>query len=171
MSVFREITPEELNSSPFRLIGKDWLLITAPDEEKESGASAMTASWGGLGVLWNKPVATVYVRPQRYTFELTENADRFALCVLPEENRAALKVCGTRSGRDTDKLKDCSLSCTDIDGVKVIEQSRLVFICKKAYADMLKKECFVDTDHLKHYPADDFHRVYILEIEKILVKA
>lgn len=170
MPNFREITPEQLNESPFCTIGKDWLLITAPDETKESGANAMTASWGGLGVLWNKPVATVYVRPQRYTYSLTEKADRFSLCVLPEENRAALKVCGTRSGRDTDKLKDCSLSCTDIDGVKVIEQSRLVFICKKAYSDMLKKECFVDSDHLKHYPANDFHRVYILEIEKILVK-
>ncbi len=170
MASFYEITPDQLNDSPFRLIGKDWLLITAPDEEKESGANAMTASWGGLGILWNKPVATVYVRPQRHTYKLTENADRFSLCVLSEEDRAALKLCGTKSGRDTDKLKECSLSCTDIDGVKVIEQSRLVLICKKAYADMLKKECFIDTDHIKHYPIDDFHRVYILEIEKILVK-
>lgn len=171
MSVFREISPEQLNDSPFRLIGKDWLLITAPDETKESGASAMTASWGGLGVLWNKPVATVFVRPQRYTFELTEMAERFSLCILPEDKRDALKTCGTKSGRDMDKLKECSLGCTEIDGVKVIEESKLVFICKKAYADMLKKECFADTEHLKHYPMDDFHRVYILEIEKILVKA
>ncbi len=170
MPNFREITPEQLIDSPFRLIGKDWLLITVPDEEKESGANAMTASWGGLGVLWNKPVATVYVRPQRHTYTLAEKADRFSLCVLQEEARTALKVCGTKSGRDTDKLKECSLTCTEIDGVKVIEQSKLAFICKKAYSDMLKKECFVDTDHIKHYPADDFHRVYILEIEKILVK-
>ena len=170
MPNFREITPEQLIDSPFRLIGKDWLLITAPDEEKESGANAMTASWGGLGVLWNKPVATVYVRPQRHTYTLTKKADRFSLCLLPEDYRTALKICGTKSGRDTDKLKECSLTCTEIDGVKVIEQSKLAFICKKAYADMLKKECFVDTDHIKHYPADDFHRVYILEIEKILVK-
>ena len=104
MPNFREITPEQLNESPFCTIGKDWLLITAHDETKESGANAMTASWGGLGVLWNKPVATVYVRPQRYTYSLTEKADRFSLCVLPEENRAALKICGTRSGRNTDKL-------------------------------------------------------------------
>ena len=171
MSNFREIIPEQLNDSPFRLIGKDWLLITAPDENKESGATAMTASWGGLGVLWNKPIATVFVRPQRYTFELTEKIDRFSLCVLPENSRAALKTCGTKSGRDTDKLKECSLTCTEIDGVKIIEEAKLVFICKKAYADTLKKECLVDSDHLKHYPADDFHRVYILEIEKILVKA
>lgn len=170
MSSFREIAPEDLNDSPFRLIGKDWILITAPDGTKESGANAMTASWGGLGVLWNKPVATVYVRPQRYSFDLCESAEGISLCVLGEEYRDALKLCGTKSGRDIDKIKGCSLSCTEIDGVKVISESKLAFICKKAYADMLKKECFVDKDHLKHYPKDDFHRVYILEIEKILVK-
>ncbi|MBE6646597.1 MAG: flavin reductase family protein [Ruminococcaceae bacterium] len=170
MSSFREIAPENLNDSAFRLIGKDWILITAPDETKESGASAMTASWGGIGVLWNKPVATVYVRPQRYTYGLCERSDRISLCILPEEYRAALTFCGRNSGRDLDKLKECKLDCTEIDGVPVIDQAKLVMICKKAYADNLKKECFIDTDHIKHYPADDFHRVYILEIEKILVK-
>ena len=170
MKEFREITPKDLCASPFEIIGNDWLLITAPDETKESGANAMTASWGGLGVLWNKPVATVYVRPQRYTYPLCESADRFSLCVLPDEYRQSLRLCGTKSGRDTDKLKECDLTTADIDGVKVIEQSKLAFICKKAYADFIKKDGFIDTDHLKHYPADDFHRVYILEIEKILVK-
>ena len=168
--MFHEITPKELCESPFSLIGNDWLLITAPDETKESGANAMTASWGGLGILWNKPVATIYVRPQRYTFELCEKSERISLCVLSEEQRSALKTCGTQSGKDLDKLKECRLTATEIDGVKVIEQSRLVIIGKKAYADYIKKDNFADTSHLRHYPADDFHRVYILEIEKILVK-
>ena len=167
---FRQITPEELCESPFSTIGRDWLLITAPDKSKESGINAMTASWGGLGILWNKPVATVYIRPQRHTFSLCEGVDKFSLCVLPEKYRSCLGLCGKKSGRDTDKIKECELSSEEIDGVRFISESRLVFICKKAYADILKKECFVDTDHLKHYPADDFHRVYILEIEKILVK-
>ena len=169
MSSFHEIAPEKLNDSPFRLIGKEWMLITTPDETKESGANAMTASWGGLGVLWNKPVATVFIRPQRYSHDLCENADRISLCFLPEEYRSSLTYCGRNSGKDTDKLKDCSLSCTDIDGVRVIDQSRLALICKKAYADDIKESSFIDRDHLKHY-SGDFHRFYILEIEKILVK-
>ena len=168
--MFHEIAPKELCESPFSLIGNDWLLITAPDETKECGANAMTASWGGLGVLWSKPVATIYVRPQRYTFDLCERSNRISLCVLPEAYRSALKICGTTSGKDADKLKDCNLNVTEIDGVKVIEQSRLIIIGKKAYADVIRKDNFVDSSHLKHYPADDFHRVYILEIEKILVK-
>ena len=167
---FRLFSPEEFEKSPFRLIGKEWLLITAPDEEKASGANAMTASWGNMGILWNKPIATVFVRPQRYTYGLCESADRFSLSVLPDEYRNALKICGTKSGKDLDKLEECSLSCTEIDGVKVIEQSKVAMICKKLYADDIKKECFVDKDQLKHYPSDDFHRFYILEIEKILVK-
>jgi flavin reductase (DIM6/NTAB) family NADH-FMN oxidoreductase RutF len=167
---FREISPEEFEKSPFRLIGKEWLLITAPDGAKESGANAMTASWGNMGILWNKPVATIFVRPQRYSYSLCESADRFSLSVLPDEYRNALKTCGTKSGKDLDKLAECSLSCTDIDGVKVIEQSRIAMICKKLYADDLKKECFIDKDQIKHYPTDDFHRFYILEIEKILIK-
>ena len=167
---FREITPEEFENSAFRLIGKDWLLITTPDKSKLSGANAMTASWGGLGVLWNKPVATVFVRPQRYSYALCEETDRFSICVLDEKHRDALKVCGTRSGRDLDKLKECSLDCIDVDGVKVIEQSKIAMVCKKLYADDIKKECFIDKSQYKHYPADDFHRFYILEIEKILVK-
>ena len=167
---FREISPEEFDYSPFRLIGKDWLLITAPDVTKESGASAMTASWGGVGVLWNKHVATVYVRPQRYTYGLCENTDRISLCVLPEEYRDTHKILGRLSGRDMDKIAECSLSCSEIDGVKVINQSKIAMICKKMYADDLKKERFIDTNQHKHYPIDDFHRFYILEIEKILVK-
>ena len=170
MAKFRELVPEELNESAFRIIGKDWILISAPDSTKESGINAMTASWGGIGVLWNKPVATVYIRPQRYTFDLCEETDRLSLCVLPEEYRTSLTFCGRNSGRDADKLKTCALTSSEIDGVKFIEQSRLVFICKKAYADFLKKDNFVDTEHIKHYPTGDFHQMYILEIEKILIK-
>lgn len=167
---FRVISPDEFERSPFRLIGKEWLLITAPDDSKASGANAMTASWGNMGILWNKPVATVFVRPQRYTFSLCESADRFALCVLPDEHRNALKLCGTKSGKDTDKLAECGLDCIEVDEVKIIEKSSVAMICKKLYADDIKKDHFIDKEQIKHYPTDDFHRFYILEIEKILVR-
>ena len=65
MSDFKKITAEELTANPFKLIGKDWMLITAGDKEK---FNTMTASWGGVGIMWGKPVATAYIRPQRYTF-------------------------------------------------------------------------------------------------------
>ena len=60
----KEIKPEELQKNPFQMIGKEWLLVTA---EKEGKTNTMTASWGGVGIMWGKPVAYVFIRPQRYT--------------------------------------------------------------------------------------------------------
>ena len=169
MSRFTQITPEEFNVSPFRLIGDEWMLISAPDDTKESGLSAMTASWGGLGVLWNENIATVYIRPQRYTYSLVEKCDRFALCFFDEDYKKALRLCGSKSGRDLDKLKECGLTSEIIDGVSVISEAKTVMICKKLYADDLKEDKFIDREHLSHYNGD-FHRFYIVKIEKILVK-
>jgi flavin reductase (DIM6/NTAB) family NADH-FMN oxidoreductase RutF len=125
----------------------------------------MTASWGGLGVLWNKPVATVYVRPQRYTFELAEKADRFALCILPEGLRDALKVCGTKSGRDTDKIATCALKfTTDNQGAVFFDDAVATLKLKKLYAQDMQKECFIDTSPLKFYENGGLHRIYICEV-------
>jgi len=145
------------------------MLICAPDGSKESGASAMTASWGGLGILWNKPVATAYIRPQRYTYGLVEESEKISLCFLGEEFRKALAFCGKESGRDRDKLKECGLSTESFDGVPAIAESDVIMICRKLYADDLKEDKFVDRSMLSHYNGD-YHRFYILEIEKILVK-
>jgi flavin reductase (DIM6/NTAB) family NADH-FMN oxidoreductase RutF len=129
----------------------------------------MTASWGGLGVLWNTPVATVYIRPQRYTYSLAENNDDLSLCFTDERFRKALGYCGTKSGRNEDKIKACGLATEEIDGIPVISDSRVIMLCKKLYADDLKEASFIDKEHLSHYDGD-FHRFYILEIKKILVK-
>lgn len=169
MNNFVTITPEEFERSPFHLIGKEWMLITVPDAEKESGINAMTASWGGLGVLWNTPVATIYVRPQRHTYSLIEKCDRLALCFLGDGHRKSLALCGTKSGSNTDKILECGLTALEIDGVGAIAESETIMICKKLYADDLSEDCFIDREHLSHYNGD-FHRFYILQIEKILVK-
>ena len=77
--MWREIKPEEMTDNTFQAIGKDWMLITAGDEEK---ANTMTASWGGLGILWNKPVATAYIRPQRYTKKFVDGKESFTLAFM-----------------------------------------------------------------------------------------
>ncbi len=168
--MFREIRPEEFICSPFKLIGDDWLLICAADDKKPRGANAMTASWGGLGVIWNKNVATVYVRPQRHTFSLTESNDEISLCFLGNEYRDALKLCGTKSGRDMDKISACGLSVSFEGDAPMINESNMVLVCKKAYSDFIKEQCFDDESHLVCYPKKDYHKLYILEITKILIK-
>ena len=169
MKNYREIAPQELDLSPFKLIGDDWMLIAVKDASKETGVNAMTASWGGLGVLWNTPVATIYVRPQRYTYSLLEKNDELSLCFPGEKYRKAMGLCGSRSGRDLDKIKECGLKTETVDGIPVIDDSEVIMLCKKLYADDLKEDKFIDKEHLSHYNGD-FHRFYILKIKKILTK-
>ena len=169
MKNYREIAPQELDLSPFKLIGDDWMLITVKDASKETGVNAMTASWGGLGVLWNTPVATIYVRPQRYTYPLLEKNDELSLCFPGEKYRKVMGVCGSRSGKDLDKIKECGLKTETVDGISVIDDSEVIMLCKKLYSDDIKEDRFVDKEHLRHYNGD-FHRFYILEIKKILIK-
>lgn len=96
---FKEISIDTLKINPFHKISKEWMLITAGDEKK---SNTMTASWGGVGIMWGKNVATAYIRPQRYTKEFVDNSEYFTLSFLPEEKREALNVCGRVSGRDVE---------------------------------------------------------------------
>ena len=162
----KQIEINEFSENPFKLIGSDWMLITAKKGDK---TNMMTASWGGVGILWNKPVATIYVRPQRYTKEFIDNEEYFSLCVLPEEYRQILNYCGTKSGRDEDKIAETKLTVDESEKAPIFKESRLVLICKKLYAQDLTEQSFIDKSLVeKNYKAKDFHTMYIAEIEKIL---
>ena len=163
---FREITPYETENA-LKLIGKDWMLITAKDNDK---ANAMTASWGCLGVLWNKPVAVCFIRPQRYTFELVQKEERISLAFLDDTYKSALNLCGTRSGRECDKLALAGLTVSDVDGVPVINEARLALVCRKLYVDSLNESSFLDSSLKSFYKDGDYHAFYVLEIEKTLIK-
>lgn len=164
---FRSILPRnEQAVNVYNRIGKQWMLITAENEGKPN---TMTASWGSLGILWNKPVATVYIRPQRFTFPIVDNNKRLSLSFLSEEHREALKICGTLSGRDTDKFAAAGIKVAHRNGVPYIAESETVMICKKLYADDLREECFTDDEPITHYKDKDFHKFFICEIEEILV--
>ncbi len=158
---FTEISPYELENS-LKLIGKDWMLITAEDNDK---VNAMTASWGCMGVLWNKPVAVGFIRPQRHTFALAEAEQRISIAFLDERYRSALNVCGTKSGRDCDKLALAGLTAEELCGVPVIGEARLVLICRKLYVGDIQEQGFVDKSLLSNYKNGDYHRMYVWEIE------
>ena len=102
---FKEVDIHTLQFNPFDKISKQWMLITAGEQEK---SNTMTASWGGVGFMWGKPVATAYIRPQRYTKEFVDTNDRFTLSFLTEEKREALKICGSVSGRDVLGVRGCA---------------------------------------------------------------
>ncbi len=168
MEGFRKIMPTELENA-IKLIGKDFMLITVADR-KNDRVNAMTASWGALGVLWNKNICICFVRPQRYTHELLEDENELSIAFLGEKHIDAHKVCGRESGRDTDKLAKCGLSVTELDGVPVIGEARVALVCKKLYVDELKNSAFLDKALLSNYANDDYHTVYICEIKEAYIK-
>lgn len=134
----------------------------------------MTASWGGTGILWGKPVAFVFIRPERYTYEFIEKGETLTLSFLGEENKAIHKVCGSKSGRDTDKVAESGLKpFTTPDGNIAYEQARLVLECKKLYADMIRPELFLDASLVSRWYGEghgNFHKMYIVEIQHVWVK-
>ncbi len=165
MDQLKQHTPTEFNSF-FDKLNHGWMLIGATDGTHDN---IMTASWGGIGILWNKPVAFCFVRPQRYTYELAEGAERLSLSFLGEEYREALRLCGRESGRDMDKFKASGLTVAHTeDGVPYPTESREVLIGRRLYVGNLEKDGFLKSALLSNYPKDDFHRVYVLEIEDYL---
>lgn len=165
MENFKEIKASEIKESPVKLFSKDWSLITAGDE---NGYNTMTASWGGVGELWNKDVCFIFVRPQRYTYEFIEKNEFFTVSFYNEEYKKALSFCGSKSGRDYDKAKETGLTPMFVDGTTTFEQAKLTVICRKiAYQDM-KPDGFIDKSIDKNYAAGDYHRVYVGEIVKVL---
>jgi flavin reductase (DIM6/NTAB) family NADH-FMN oxidoreductase RutF len=167
--VFREISPYDINDNVFRMIGTDWMLITAGNREHYN---TMTAAWGAFGFLWKKPVTVIFIRPQRYTFRFAEEYERYTLCFFDEKYRKTLNYFGTVSGRDEDKVAESGLKILHSPyGSVYFEECRLMLECRKLYADDIKENCFVDTFvRDKIYMEGDFHRFYIGEPELILKK-
>lgn len=167
----RKIDVKELTDNFFEAIGKEWMLVTAGDKER---FNTMTASWGGIGWLWNKPVAFVFIRPERYTREFIEKGERLTLAFLGEENKKIHAVCGSKSGRDTDKVAETGLNPIFTErGCVTFEQARLTLECRKLYADSLKPECFTDKAPLENWYGPSrggLHMMYIVEIENVFVR-
>jgi flavin reductase (DIM6/NTAB) family NADH-FMN oxidoreductase RutF len=169
MEVFKRIDPEELLLNPFKLILKDNMLITAGPP---SAYNTMTAGWGGMGALWSKYVCWCVIRPQRYTYEFMEKAEHFTLSFFEEKYRPALEICGTKSGRDTDKAAAAGLTpiAGTLPDTTTFAEARMVFECRKIYFQDLCPENFLDQGIHDWYPNKDYHRMYVGEVVNYLVK-
>lgn len=168
---FRPIDWRVLGEDPFTLFAKDWTLITAGKlgASRTAAWNTMTASWGGLGHLWNQDVVFCFVRPSRYTFGFMESCERFSLSFLGEEHREALQILGSLSGRDGDKVATAALSPRQFEGDSgewiSFREARLVLGCRKIHAQDLDPECFIDPAIAPHYAKGDWHRMYVGAIE------
>lgn len=168
MSEFKSVNPSDISKNTFDLIGKQWALVTAGDKD---ALNTMTVSWGGAGIMWGKPVAFTFIRPMRHTFSFLEKGDYFTMSFLPEEYREALKLCGSKSGKDCDKIAEAGLTTLFTDnGVPYFAEAEMVFVCKKMYGQFLNEESVTGGEDVLKWYNEDYHKMYISEICEVLVK-
>jgi flavin reductase (DIM6/NTAB) family NADH-FMN oxidoreductase RutF len=163
----KQTEPEEIRGNAFKLIGKDWMLITAGTRDS---FNTMTASWGGMGVLWDKKVCFSVVRPTRYTYKFLEKNNTYTLSFFSSRFRKALMVCGTKSGKDTDKIRESGLTPVFDGDAVFFRQARLVFECRKLYFQDIIPANFGDPNLERFYPEKDYHRMYVGEIIRCLAR-
>ncbi len=145
-----------------------WFLLTSGDFLK-THYNTMTVAWGYFGVMWNRPMAVVVVRPGRFTFEFIEQYETFTLSAFDKSYRKDLQLLGTKSGRDGDKIAETNLTAIESSMVAAptFLEAELTIECNKVYWDDFKPENFVDPSIEKNYPLKDYHRMYFGEIVNI----
>ncbi|MBK5722877.1 flavin reductase family protein [Dysgonomonas sp. Marseille-P4677] len=168
MNNFNKIGIKDFTPDSFGLKDK-WMLISAA--KPDGTVNTMTASWGGFGVMWNKEVAFVVIRPQRYTKEFVDSTDSLSLTFFDKSYLKALGYLGKVSGRDEDKIAKMGLTTISDDDVPYFEEANTVIIAKKLFVQKIEEEAFLDKSIIERwYPEKDFHYLYIAEITKILQK-
>ncbi|MDR1976457.1 MAG: flavin reductase [Campylobacteraceae bacterium] len=160
---------KDFEGSAIERISKEWMLVTAGDKDNYN---TMTASWGGVGYLWERAVVFAFVRPSRYTYEFMEKSDRFTLTFFDKSLKAKVhKICGSESGRDIDKPKATGITPIHFDDDTIsFKEASAVIICKKLYFDDFKPANFLDREIEKFYQQQNYHRIYVGEVERFYKK-
>jgi flavin reductase (DIM6/NTAB) family NADH-FMN oxidoreductase RutF len=172
----------EFPGPPSLRFGQEWTLITARDDRPGGDAdwNTMTAAWGGLGVLWSRDVAFMFIRPSRRTFDFANAAPLFTLSFFDGSHRGALDFCGAKSGRDVDKAAGAGLSPIlfgdtpgegKIAGALGFKEAKEIIVCRKLYTHDFDPAAFLDAPSIEEaYHGSDYHRMYIGEVLSLLTR-
>ena len=155
----------EFHADSFNVFNKGWALLTAGSGQHYN---TMTISWGGLGTLWGKPVATVYVKPIRYTHEFLETSDYFTISFYPEKYRPALQLLGTLSGRDSDKVAQAALTPRPLDDAVTFDEADVTLVCKKIYRQDMDPAQMPSQVVSAFYTKEAAHTMYVGEVVEIV---
>jgi flavin reductase (DIM6/NTAB) family NADH-FMN oxidoreductase RutF len=179
-SGWRETDIRSFHGSPSERIGTGWMLISAGDGVVGKGNwNTMTASWGGLGVLWGRDVAFMFIRPSRLTYQFANTSSLFTLSFFDESYRDALNICGTKSGRDIDKAAETGLTPIVFDSLRGtaagaigFKEAGEIIVCRNLYTHDFNPAQFLDGPSIeKSYQGRDYHRMFIGEIVNLLIKS
>ena len=155
----------EFTTDILSVFDKKWALLTAGDSES---FNTMTISWGGLGTIWGKPVATVYVRTSRYTHDFMDANEFFTVSFYPEECRQILGVLGSKSGRDMDKMKESGLTPVQAGGSMSFKEAEVTLVCRKLFRQPLDVANMPEDVAKAMYEGQAPHDMYIGEIVDII---
>lgn len=146
-------------------LNNEWALLTAGDKKK---FNSMTISWGTFGVLWFKNVVTVYVRPERYTLEFLKKQKYFTVSFYDKKYKKDLQILGTKSGRNTNKMQEISLTPNFLEKGITFKEASQTFVCKKLYMGQMDLNKMDEPTKQQNYTSPEGHYVFIGEIEKIV---
>lgn len=168
---YEAVAAEDFDENIFKLVGKDWTVITAGEKP-----NSMVASWGGVGIMFNKPVTWNFLRANRFTLEKMRETGTFTMCYFPEQYKGDIMQFGIKSGRDTDKMAQTKLTpMLTPDGYPAYAEARVIIECKLIAASTVSKDEFY-TEEAKTFlqegfdDAKDWHKLVYGEITKIYIK-
>ena len=168
---YEAVSPEEFNENIFKLVGKDFTVITAGEKP-----NSMVASWGGVGIMFNKPVTWNFLRANRYTLEKMRETSTFTMCWFPDQYKGDIMQFGTKSGRNTDKMAQTKLTpMATPDGYPAYAEAKIIIECKLIAASTVSKDEFY-TEEAKTFlqegydDAKDWHKLVYGEITKIYIR-
>lgn len=149
----------------FSQFHQKWALVSAGNMDS---FNTMTISWGGLGTLWQKPVATIYVKPIRYTYEFLEKSDYFTISFFSQDYHEDLALLGRISGKDCDKIKSTKLTPKFLKEGVSFEEAEVTLVCHKIYCQDLDAQAMPAKVVEDYYQNEACHRMYIGEVVRII---
>lgn len=168
MHTFQPYPINSVEFNPFAQIGQCWAMITVGNKLQ---ANCTTVSWGGVGVMWSKNVAFLFLQDSRYTKELIDENEFLSISFLSEQYKNAMKYCGSASGRNEDKFKNAGFTLAFRHSIPYIDEGNCVLLCKKLSATPISHESLLDPSlKEKWYSNGDYHTMYIVEIIEAMAR-
>lgn len=169
--MLKKIIDKDYNKNPFEEFGSNYALVTAGGKD---GYNPMTISWGTIGVLWNKNVAIIFIRPERKTMEYIQKNSKFTISFFDGKYMEELKLAGKISGHDyKEKFSEIGLTAIyDVDAdVYYAKEASYVLKCTKLYMGDINSDGFVDKSLIeKFYKEQGYHKIIVAQINTYLVK-
>ena len=148
-----------------KLFTNKWALVTAGTKED---FNTMTIGWGGIGSLWSKPTISVYIKPCRYTYKYMNESDYFTVSFYDEKYRDDLRILGTKSKRDIDKLALTKLHPDFLENGITFKEAKCTLVCKKIYWQDLDINNMPKEVIDKYYLKEEPHRMFVGEVVKVI---